>query len=109
MSYAQDLRDGRWQKKRLRIMERDGFTCRDCGSASDLQVHHTVYIPRLKPWDYPDETLLTVCGGCHENRQKIETAIHVAIAKRLAPVKPERLEPLAWRLIESAAAMEVPS
>ncbi len=39
-SYAEKLRDPKWQKKRLRIMERDGFVCVECrDERSSLNVH----------------------------------------------------------------------
>lgn len=57
-----------WQEKRLRIMERDGFKCRSCGDATtQLQVHHSYYDPGKKPWEYPDQSLKTLCKPCHEN------------------------------------------
>lgn len=44
MTYYEMLKDPRWQKKRLEIMERDEFACRDCGDKeSTLNVHHTYY------------------------------------------------------------------
>lgn len=69
MTYSQKLRDPRWQKKRLQILERDGWKCRACGDAeNNLQVHHVVY-RKIDPWDYPDECLQTLCCDCHELRQ----------------------------------------
>lgn len=65
-SYAVKLGDPRWQKKRLRIFERDDWACRRC-SATDrqLQVHHLRYERGREPWEYPDETLETLCDECH--------------------------------------------
>lgn len=40
-SYAEKLRDPRWQKKRLKIFERDGWACQDCRSTTNtLNLHH---------------------------------------------------------------------
>lgn len=67
MTYSEKLRDPRWQKKRLKIMERDEFKCRLCGSGDKtLNVHHAYYRPKANPWDYPDEELTTLCEECHE-------------------------------------------
>lgn len=67
-SYYEKLRDPRWQKKRLEIMERDGFTCRDCGSATNtLNVHHAYYEKGFDPWEYPDGSLKTLCELCHNH------------------------------------------
>ena len=65
-SYAKKLKDPRWQKLRLRIMERDGFTCKKCGDKeTTLNVHHIKY-QGCDPWEC-DETLLdTLCRDCHE-------------------------------------------
>lgn len=64
--YKELLKDGRWQRKRLEIMQRDGFICRECGTTSDLNVHHTRYIKGRKPWEYDDDDLVTLCGSCHK-------------------------------------------
>ena len=69
MTYSQKLRDPRWQKKRLQILERDRWACRSCGSSTkNLQVHHVIY-RKVDPWDYPDQALQTLCDSCHEFRQ----------------------------------------
>lgn len=66
-SYAQKLKDPRWQKLRLEIMEKDKFQCRGCGStAKTLSVHHITYIKGMEPWDYHPMYLVTLCDGCHE-------------------------------------------
>jgi 5-methylcytosine-specific restriction endonuclease McrA len=110
MTYKDQLRDGRWQQARLRIMERDGFKCRDCGATNDLQVHHTFYVRGLSPWEHPAELLVTVCDTCHPERQKHEQACQVAVAKVLAEVPPNKLADAAWWLIAAALQKdEVPA
>lgn len=65
--YSEKLKDPRWQKKRLGILERDGWTCQRCfDSESPLAVHHLRYVPGWEPWDYPEHLLLTLCENCHE-------------------------------------------
>lgn len=65
-TYAEKLRDPRWQKRRLEVMERDKFTCRACRSKDKtLNVHHTHYRKGADPWDYDDNDLVTVCEECH--------------------------------------------
>ena len=68
--YHQSLKDGRWQRRRLEIMERDGFKCCDCGTTDELNVHHIQYIAGRKPWEYDDEDLITLCEKCHKKRHK---------------------------------------
>ena len=66
-AYSEKLRDPRWQKKRLIIMDRDKFTCCKCGeSESTLNIHHCYYEYGRDPWDYPDDSLITLCESCHE-------------------------------------------
>ena len=80
MKYWQKLQDPRWQKKRLQIMERDGFKCRDCSDdKSSLQVHHCAY--REEPWDAPNDALMTLCANCHENRQSAERATVILLRR----------------------------
>jgi 5-methylcytosine-specific restriction endonuclease McrA len=89
MTYSQKLKDPRWQKKRLQILERDLWKCQECGSGTkSLQVHHVVY-RRLDPWDYPDYLYQTLCEDCHEIRQqltdKIVDALRISIKKVPTP------------------------
>lgn len=67
MKYAEKLKDPRWQKKRLQILERDKWKCRACGETEKtLHVHHIFYMPGVDPWDVPDGLLITFCKDCHE-------------------------------------------
>ncbi len=67
--YWQLLRDPRWQRKRLEIMQRDKFMCCDCGAKeSTLNVHHAYYRKGADPWDYPSFMLRTLCEFCHNER-----------------------------------------
>ena len=72
MAYADLLKDPRWQKKRLEIMKRDYFTCQSCGDdKSTLNVHHAYYENGKKPWEYPDDSLITWCEDCHVERKEM--------------------------------------
>ena len=67
MNYSDKLKDPRWQKKRLEILNRDRFTCLACGDTKNtLHVHHCYYVSKREPWDYPNESLLTFCAKCHK-------------------------------------------
>ncbi len=71
MKYAEKLKDPRWQKKRLQILERDGWCCQNCCDPENtLHVHHRWYEKGKDPWDYPDECLVTLCEECHENETR---------------------------------------
>jgi hypothetical protein len=83
LTYSDLLRDPRWQKKRLEIMERDKFRCRKCDDAtSTLHVHHTYYWPepvpieyRTPPWDYDNQSLVTLCHRCHEDEEECKAGL----------------------------------
>lgn len=66
MTYSEKLRDPRWQKKRLEILKRDNFTCQKCcDDEFELHVHHSYYRKGKNPWEYENDSLLTVCKYCH--------------------------------------------
>lgn len=68
MTYAEQLKSPKWQKKRLEILERDNFTCTSCGSTEkQLHVHHGAYLGGLKLWEYDNRMLHTLCAGCHSD------------------------------------------
>ncbi len=65
MTYSEKLKDPRWQKKRLEILNRDEFTCRLCGDDKlTLHVHHICY--NGNPWEANSDRLITLCEACHE-------------------------------------------
>lgn len=70
MAYADKLRDSRWQEKRLRVLDRDGFKCRNCPKDNrEVQVHHFDYFSFIDPWEYPMDMLVTLCISCHEKEK----------------------------------------
>ncbi len=79
--YHQLLKDGRWQRRRLEIMQRDDFKCRDCGTTDDLNVHHIRYLAGRKPWEYDDGDLITLCGKCHKKRHEEIEGMYYDCAK----------------------------
>ena len=81
--WSSAFRDSRWQKKRLEIMERDGWACRSCGASGEgvtLNVHHAYYESNKAPWQYPDDTLLTWCEECHAFRHEQQKNILLGFA-----------------------------
>lgn len=60
-------------------MQRDDWRCKKCrDTETTLHVHHTEYIGGLKPWEYEDKYLITLCEHCHkevEQLKKDETII----------------------------------
>lgn len=69
-NYSDKLKNPKWQKRRLQIMERDSFECKCCYSAQkELNVHHFNY--SKEPWDSEDFELITLCKDCHKIYHKI--------------------------------------
>ena len=65
--YYEKLKDPRWQKKRLEILDRDKWQCRWCqDGSSTLHVHHLFYLPGREPWNIPNGFLITLCESCHK-------------------------------------------
>lgn len=79
-TYYEQLKSPRWQERRLSIMERDNFTCQECGDTeSELNVHHKVYIENRNAWDYPNPMLITLCEPCHKKIHAQMNAINEMI------------------------------
>lgn len=92
-TYAEKLRDPRWQKKRLEIFERDGWKCKYCGNADqELHVHHLTY--NGNPWNVENYFLVTLCKECHEFETKYESQTMLSIKVQLA-----HLGMASWRLL----------
>ena len=85
-SYFEKLKDPRWQKKRLVILQRADFTCEWCGEKErTLHVHHGYYERTKDPWDYADDTLRCLCDECHEMAGALMAEAHEAIARIWCP------------------------
>jgi 5-methylcytosine-specific restriction endonuclease McrA len=87
MTYSEKLKDVKWQKRRLELFSQNNWTCTECGlhePKDGLCVHHVFYMTGKDPWEYPDETLLVLCNGCHEERQAIEQIFFGGVAAILA-------------------------
>jgi len=97
-SYYEKLKDPRWQKKRLQIMQRDAFTCRHCGDTEEtLNVHHKQYFKNKDPWDYEDKDLMTLCEVCHSETSDLAKAISIACSE------------YPWEMKEVQNALEISS
>ena len=71
--YSKKLRDPRWQKKRLEILQQRGWKCEQCDDASNsLQVHHRYYISGRYPWEYPPFCYVCLCVDCHSQIRDLE-------------------------------------
>lgn len=74
--YSELLEHPEWKALRTTIIARDGGKCRNCGSSTNLHVHHRQYQfdeqsnDFVKPWNYPTNLLVTLCSICHMNGHK---------------------------------------
>ena len=74
-TYSEKLRDPRWQKKRLEVLQRAQFKCEACDRTDEtLHVHHLLYPSRDKgPWDIDSKWLECLCATCHAAREDINS------------------------------------
>lgn len=102
MTYAEQLKSPKWQKKRLEILNRDNFTCISCGDKdTQLHVHHGAYLSGMKVWEYQNAMLHTLCRDCHEN---VEDFIYEMNAS-IAIMKPEEDSFFLLKNIASVASL----
>lgn len=94
-NYSEKLRDPRWQKKRLEILDRDKFTCQLCNDKkTTLNVHHKEYISGRDVWQYSNKMLITYCETCHlfvEYSKKLTLEIPLYIIKTDAIFNHEKM------------------
>lgn len=65
-TYSEKLRDPRWQKKRLEVLQEHDFMCDLClDTTTELQVHHISYEKNKEPWEYDNSSLDVYCKHCH--------------------------------------------
>ena len=82
ISYAEKLKDPRWQRKRLEILQRENFTCENCGDTeSTLHVHNGYYEKGLEPWEYFHRTLHCLCEECHKYADTLRREVNYKLAK----------------------------
>lgn len=91
-TYSEKLKDPRWQKVRLKVLERAGWRCEACGeSTKTLHVHHGYYEKNCDPWEYDDQTLWSLYWECHEQATVALRDVYWEIAH----LNPRRLSPWA--------------
>ena len=62
-----DYRGPNWPTQRERALERDNYTCRNCGSTDSLQVHHDIPYQTFRSYLAANhlDNLRTLCNTCH--------------------------------------------
>lgn len=105
-SYSEKLRDPRWQRKRLEVMDRDRFRCRRCEcSSKTLNVHHLIYRKGAEPWDYPSDHLLTLCEECHAYVESEEVRLVLSLVA-VSRIPPKVLDDLMLSLLVAAERID---
>jgi hypothetical protein len=80
-TYAEKLRDPRWQRVRLEKQAAVGWRCEICGDGSTmLSVHHKRYVKGRAPWEYPTHELAVLCQPCHEEKHHEQDAFFKLLA-----------------------------
>ena len=65
MKYYDKLKNPKWQKKRLEVLDSSEWKCAACHNhEAMLHVHHIKYTEN--PWDAPSTDLQCLCADCHK-------------------------------------------
>lgn len=87
MTYAEKLKDQRWQKKRLELLEASGWRCQSEGCRNPkekptLHVHHRLYQRGVEPWGYENWVYQVLCDECHSVEQSLMDRANALLAKQ---------------------------
>lgn len=69
-NYQQQLNTPQWRDVRDSVLIRDKRKCTLCNCPDRLEVHHRYYENGLRAWEYPLESLATLCSDCHEGEDE---------------------------------------
>ena len=61
-----------WAVVRLKVFERDGWRCVDCGKAGRLECDHRIPMGKSKHHPLDMKNLQSLCRGCHIAKTAIE-------------------------------------
>lgn len=78
---------GHWRMKRNARLALDAFTCSQCKSKSDLQVHHWTY----DLFNEDLESLVTLCVTCHQRLHELK-AVQIHFPRYVSSEIAERLK-----------------
>lgn len=83
-NYFELLKHPNWQKKRLEILQRDNFTCKGCGDTDKtLNIHHKYYDFEIMPWEYTNNSLITLCDECHKHWHDMKAEYEKSLIKSI--------------------------
>lgn len=96
-TYAEKLKDPRWQKKRLEVLDDNEFTCQSCGDTqSTLHVHHKMYAKGKEPWEYQLDQYAVLCENCHEIEHSKDFDVFFEVMSRLNVDGPYNKEEISY-------------
>lgn len=73
LTYGEQLKHPKWQRKRLEALEKADFTCTGCyDNASTLHVHHKQYFKGRMAWEYELSELAVLCEECHSFQHEVD-------------------------------------
>lgn len=116
LTYTEQLKHPNWQRKRLEMLERDGWKCVACESTEKtLHVHHKTYIKGRMAWDYESTNFESLCEDCHEaahsHKARMDEVLAQfpsemwgALASLLVGYGVEYVDPAFWLEIETDMA-----
>ena len=108
-SYSQKLRDPRWQKKRLEVLQSQGWVCACCSAQEQtLHVHHKHYVQGREPWEYEDNQLVVLCESCHSARHDADKKIHDLLARVDVSGMPGGVDDLYWLIAGFLSSKDEP-
>ena len=65
--HDKELKSPMWKRLRLKVFERYGCQCVECGSTKNIEVHHLIYRKGRHLWEYDVSELIPLCRKCHKN------------------------------------------
>ena len=71
-----------YERLRQQVLRRDDWRCQNCGTRSNLEVHHKAF--RSQAGDDSDENLITLCVTCHADIHEGTAVCDLYGARRLA-------------------------
>jgi len=81
-SYSDLLKDPRWTAKADAVKARADRQCQDCGASGvPLDAHHCWYRRGCAPWQYPLDSMRSLCRKCHQQRAAIEHAARMQLSR----------------------------
>jgi hypothetical protein len=108
-TYSELLRDPRWQKKRLEVLQFKDWTCESCYAVDvTFHVHHKHYVQGRNPWEYDADQLAVLCEDCHSARHDADKKIHDLLARADISGTPGGMDDLYWLIAGFLSSKDEP-